>query len=263
MTAPAPDGSGLALTFRDLTIGYDRHPAVHHLHGSVGRGESLAIVGPNGAGKSTLLKAIVGEAALLDGAIDRHGSQIRDIAYLPQLAEIDRAFPINVFDFVATGLWRRLGGWRRLGAGDRAAVADALNRVALEGFEARPIGALSGGQMQRALLARTIVQACDLILLDEPFAAIDERASADLFEILAGWRREGRTVLAAMHDLSHVRQLFPRTLLLARDPIAWGPTDKVLTPDHLARTRRLTEAWDENSRACEGPAHRHDRAAGR
>ena len=253
--------AGPALTFRDLTIGYDRHPAVHHLDGSVGRGELLAVVGPNGAGKSTLLKAIVGEATVLDGAVERHGLRIRDVAYLPQLAEIDRAFPINVFDFVATGLWRRLGGWRRLRSPDIAAVEDALRRVALGGFEARPIGALSGGQMQRALLARTVVQDSALILLDEPFAAIDERASADLLDIVAGWHRQGRTVLAAMHDLAHVRQLFPRTLLLARDPIAWGPTALVLAPENLARTRRLVEAWDEDSRACEGPAHRHDRAA--
>src|ERR1700736_4194031 len=97
-----------ALNFRNLTLGYDRHPAVHHLDGAVEAGALIAVVGPNGAGKSTLFKGIVGLLKPLAGQIERSGAS-RDIAYLPQAAEIDRTFPINLYDMVAMGLWRHTG----------------------------------------------------------------------------------------------------------------------------------------------------------
>ena len=95
--------------FRDLTLGYDRHPAVHHLDGAVARGALMAVVGPNGAGKSTLFKGIVGVLRPLGRPHRPVWSSARDIAYLPQAAEIDRSFPINVYDMVAMGLWRVTG----------------------------------------------------------------------------------------------------------------------------------------------------------
>lgn len=242
------------LAFRDLTLGYGRRPAIHHLTGTVAAGDLLALVGPNGAGKSTLLKGIVGLASVLDGAVDLCGRAVADIAYLPQRAEIDASFPIDVLDFVSMGSWRRLGPWRRAGADERRRVATALGQVGLSGFEARPIGTLSGGQLQRALFARTIVQDASLILLDEPFAAVDERTTHDLVGIVAGWRAQGRTVIAALHDLALVRARFPLALLVAREPIAWGPSAEVLTDAHLARSRRLVEAWADGAEICAGPA---------
>lgn len=244
---PAP--AGPALSFHDLSIGYGRRPALANLNGAVARGELLALVGPNGAGKSTILKAIVGEAALLAGRLERHGARVRDIAYLPQRAEIDRSFPITVADFVSMGLWRRTGAWRGIGPSGRAEVEDALARVGLPGFARRVIGSLSGGEMQRVLFARTLLQDCRLILLDEPFAAMDERTTGDLLDLVGSWRGEGRTVLAALHDLDQVRAVFPSTLLLggrsvpggsdpegaAPSPIAWGPTASVLTRANLDR----------------------------
>ena len=95
------------LRFDNLTLGYERHPAVHHLDGAVEQGALLAIVGPNGAGKSTLFKGITGALTPLAGAIERDGVDARGIAYLPQVPDIDRSFPINVYDMVAMGLWRR------------------------------------------------------------------------------------------------------------------------------------------------------------
>ena len=109
-----------ALQFRDLTLGYDRHPAVHHLDGAIETGALVAVVGPNGAGKSTLFKGIVGLIKPLAGRIERGDLPAQNIAYLPQAAEIDRTFPINVYDMVAMGLWRRtglFGGLDRDGAG--------------------------------------------------------------------------------------------------------------------------------------------------
>ena len=154
------------LQFQDLTLGYDRHPAVHHLNGAIASGALVAVVGPNGAGKSTLFKGIVGLLTPLAGRIELAGLKRRDIAYLPQVADIDRNFPINVYDMVAMGLWRSTG----LLGGVRAKSAEihhAIEAVGLTGFEDRPIGTLSGGQMQRVLFARLLLQDARLIVLDE------------------------------------------------------------------------------------------------
>jgi zinc/manganese transport system ATP-binding protein len=239
-----------AIAFRNLTLGYDRHPAVHHLDGEVMRGDVLALIGPNGAGKSTLLKGIVGEVTILDGHVDLLGTERRDIAYLPQRAEIDLGFPISVYDLVSTGLWRRTGAWRPIGRNAQERIAGALARVGLGGFERRPIGTLSGGQTQRALFARTILQDAGIILLDEPFTAVDSRTAEDLLDLIASWHHEGRTVIAALHDLDQVKARFPQTLLLAREPVAWGPTRAVVTVQNLARARHLVEAWDESGELC-------------
>jgi zinc/manganese transport system ATP-binding protein len=238
------------LKFCDLTLGYDRHPAVHHLNGAVEAGALLAVVGPNGAGKSTLFKGVVGTLKPLSGRIERNGIHQQDIAYLPQVAEIDRSFPINVFDMVAMGLWRQAGLFGGIGSKERDQVEAAIATVGLTGFEDRPIGTLSGGQMQRMLFARLLLQNARLIVLDEPFSAIDARTAADLLELVRKWHNEQRTVLAAMHDFDLVRANFPETLLLAREPVAWGPTREVLTPENLLKARRMCEAFDQDAEAC-------------
>jgi zinc/manganese transport system ATP-binding protein len=238
------------LTFSDVTLGYDRHPAVHHLSGEVGAGALLAVVGPNGAGKSTLFRGVVGILKPLAGRIRLGDLSARDIAYLPQVADIDRSFPISVFDFVGMGLWRRTGAFGAIGRRERAQIEDALGAVNLTGFEARPIGTLSGGQMQRMLFARLLAQDARAIVLDEPFNAIDARTSADLLTLVHRWHSEKRTVLAALHDLDLVRAHFPQTLLLAREAVAWGDTASVLTQDNLATARRMCEAFDDGAGAC-------------
>jgi len=238
------------LQFRNLTLGYDRHPAVHHLNGAVEAGTLTAVVGPNGAGKSTLFKGVIGAIKPLAGKIERGGLAPQDIAYLPQIAEIDRSFPINVYDMVAMGLWRSKGLFGGIGAGDRDAIERALATVGLTGFETRAIGTLSGGQMQRMLFARLLLQDARVIVLDEPFNAIDAKTSADLLALVRRWHAEQRTVLAALHDLELVKANFPQTLLLARQPVAWGATAEVLTQDNIARARRMCEAFDEHAEAC-------------
>lgn len=240
-----------AISFHNLTLGYDRHPAVHHITGEVGRGELLAIVGPNGAGKSTLLKGIVGELKPIGGRLDLDGLSKSDIAYLPQVIEIDRSFPISVFDCVAMGLWREIGAWRGLGVSREQDVVRALDTVGLVELANRAVGSLSGGQFQRVLFARLLLQDAAVILLDEPFRAVDAKTVHDLIHLIQRWHREGRTVLAALHDIDQVRAHFPRTLLLAREVVAWGATRDVLTPDNLARSRQISEAFDEHAAICE------------
>ncbi len=238
------------LQFRDVTLGYDRHPAVHHLTGEVAPGALLAIVGPNGAGKSTLFRGLVGILKPLAGSILTGDLDVRDIAYLPQTVDIDRSFPISVFDFVGTGLWRRTGFFGGMGKDARDRIARALAAVGLSGFENRTIGTLSGGQMQRMLFARVLLQDARLIVLDEPFNAIDAKTSADLLALIQRWHAEKRTVLAALHDMDLVRAQFPETLLLARGEVAWGLTAEVLTAENLKEARRMCEAFDDSAAAC-------------
>jgi zinc/manganese transport system ATP-binding protein len=243
-----------ALRFRNLTLGYDRHPAVHHLDGAIASGALIAVVGPNGAGKSTLFKAIAGVLKPLSGQIERSGINAQDIAYLPQAAEIDRSFPINVYDMVAMGLWRRAGLFGGIDRRSRDALERAIAAVGLTGFEGRPIASLSGGQMQRMLFARLLLQDARVIVLDEPFNAVDAKTSADLFDLVRRWHSENRTVLTALHDIDFVRTHFPETLLLAREPVAWGQTREVLTAENLLLARRMCEAFDDQAGPCPADA---------
>ncbi len=251
----------MAIELKDLTLGYDGHPAVHHLDGTFADGSLTAIVGPNGSGKSTLLKGITGILKPLGGSIERGRTRTQAIAYLPQSAEIDRSFPATVADLVALGHWRSRGLWGAITGADYRAVLEALDAVGLRGFEDRALDTLSGGQAQRALFARVMLQDADVILLDEPFTAIDEKTTADLIALMQRWHDEKRTVVAVLHDIDMVRQVFPDALLMAREPVAWGATADTLAPDNLLKARRMTEAWDEHAPWHDGHAHQHGRAA--
>ncbi len=243
-----------AVAFQDLSLGYDRLPAVQNLDSQITEGSLTAIVGPNGAGKSTLLKGVIGTLAPLGGRLSLGTLARDDIAYLPQQSDIDRSFPLSVVDLVALGLWREIGAFGSLSGASRQRVAEAISAVGLEGFETRPIGSLSGGQMQRALFARLLLQDARLVLLDEPFTAIDTKTMADLLAVVQRWHSEGRTVVAVLHDIDTVRAYFPETLLLARELVAHGPTAQVLTAENQFRARQMCEA-------CAGPPHTCGRSA--
>lgn len=241
------------VSLRNLTVSYRQHPALHHISGSFAPGSLTAVTGPNGSGKSTLLKSIVGllpiEGGRSGGALTVELPRER-IAYLPQVAEIDRSFPIDVRDCVLLGFWGAAGAW---GAVTRARLAQAdaaLHAVGLEGFERRAIGSLSSGQLQRVMFARMLVQDAELILLDEPFNAVDAKTTAALLGLVRQWHGQRRTVIAVLHDDAMVRRHFPQTLLLARELVGWGATGEVLTEPNLRRARTMAEAWDENAELC-------------
>ncbi len=237
----------------NLTVSYDRHPAVHHLSGTFEPGSLTAIAGPNGAGKSTLLKAIMGELRPAEGRVERR-LQRTDFGYLPQAAEINRRFPISVLDIVLLGSWRSAGAFGRIAKQDTTSARAALSTVGLEGFEKRHIGSLSAGQFQRVLFARLLLQDARIILLDEPFTAIDARTTRDLLDIVTHWHGDGRTVIAVLHDFEQVRAHFPETLLLARRLIGWGATQEVMSSANLLQARAMAERWDEDAEACEPAA---------
>lgn len=241
---------GPAVQLRDLTLSYRRHPAIHHVSGCFAAGSLTAVVGPNGAGKSTLLKGIMGSLRPDAGSLELNGIDRRDIAYLPQIAELDRSFPIDVLDLVALGAWRKVGMFGRIGRGHLEDARAAIKAVGLAGFERRTIGTLSGGQFQRALFARMLLQDSRLLLLDEPFTAVDARTTRDLLELIQRWHGEKRTIIAVLHDLELVREQFPHTLLIAREQVAWGATREVLRPENLLTARRMSEAWDDAAVPC-------------
>ena len=242
--------SPASIALHDLTCTYERRPAVHHVSGTFAPGSLTAVVGPNGAGKTTLLRAIAGLHPVDQGRISGGISEPRKFGLMAQPSGLDRSFPVACRDVVALGAYGRIGPFGRVDAALRADVAAALRRVGLAGFENRPIGALSAGQFQRVLFARLIVQDAPVLLLDEPFNAVDARTAADLLTVLQDWHREGRTVVAVLHDLDLVARAFPQTLMLAREVVAWGPTAAVLSAENRLRARLSAEAWDDAPSVC-------------
>jgi zinc/manganese transport system ATP-binding protein len=235
--------------FDNLTVSYRQHPALHHICGQFATGSLTAVIGPNGSGKSTLLKSIMGLLKPSGGRVLVNTPRAR-IAYLPQMTEIDRSFPMPVRDCVLLGCWSALGAWGGVDAGMLARADAAIHSVGLEGFEQRTVGSLSSGQFQRVLFARLLMQDADLILLDEPFNAMDSRTTAALLDLIKQWHAQGRTVIAVLHDDAQVRAHFDQTVLLARELVAWGDTAEVLTAPNLQRARALAEAWDDSADIC-------------
>ena len=172
--------SSTLIELEHLSLGWRDKIAVRDISGQFLQGGLYALVGPNGAGKSTLLKGLMGEITPLQGQIHLHINHATDLAFLPQQADIDRSFPISVYDLVATGAWSRIGSWGRVNKTEHERIQHALQTVGLDGFAKRSINTLSGGQFQRALFARLLLQDASLILLDEPFAAVDTETTRDL-----------------------------------------------------------------------------------
>jgi zinc/manganese transport system ATP-binding protein len=228
-----------AVILEDLTIRYGRHPAIESVSGAFRAGSLTAIVGRNGSGKSTLLKAIAGTLRAAAGRILRQGDRP---AFLPQQSEIERSFPIRVADAVSFGRLGIMGWFRAAGPEDLDAIAAALDAVGLAAEAGQSVATISTGQFQRMLFARLMLEESGLILLDEPFTALDGRTEQDLLEIVLGWHRAGRTIVAVLHDLDQVRRHFPETLLLAGRAIGWGATAEILTPANLTRARRISDA---------------------
>lgn len=247
---PASAPAAAAVWIDNLTVSYRQHPAVHHLSCRFAAGSLTAVVGPNGAGKSSLLDALVGKVAPSTGRVHLDLPGRTRIAYLPQQSGIDRSFPLRISDVVMLGAWGTLGLFGGASAAVQRRAQAALAEVGLAGFGQRLVGELSVGQFQRVLFARVLMQDAPLILLDEPFNAIDARTTGELLALVHRWHHEGRTVVAVLHDMDQVRAHFPSTLLLAREGLAHGPTAEVLSPSNLQRARELAEQWDDAAAWC-------------
>ena len=240
-----------AIRLTDVTLGYDRHPAVHHVSASIEKGEMLAVVGPNGGGKSTLLKSIVNRLKPLSGQVTVSDD---NIAFLPQLNALDLSFPITVFDVVGTGLAREAGMFSSWSAEQRRRINQSLDSVGMADFHSQAVGALSGGQIQRVLFARVLVQQAPLVVLDEPFSALDGATTEEMVGLLHGINKSGTTVIAVLHDMRLVRKHFPRALMLARELIAHGDTHEVFVPENILKSQHMPESFNDVAQVCQ---HEH------
>lgn len=237
------------ITVQNITVSYHRHPVVHHVSVDFPCGCTNAIIGPNGAGKSTLLKVMMGMLSADEGAVIFHHDET--VSYLPQQSDIDRSLPITVEDLVATGFLARCSLFEKITDAAMLKVQEALQIVGLVGFEKRTIDNLSNGQFQRALFARIIVQDADVILLDEPFNAVDAKTNLDLCQVINDWRRQGKTVIAVIHDFHVAKAHFDYTLMMACEKIAFGRTLSVLTEKNFEKAYSASLHWDDGADVCE------------
>jgi ABC-type Mn2+/Zn2+ transport system ATPase subunit len=225
------------LSIRNLHAHYGKVCALRGINIDLRCGRSVALVGGNGAGKTTLMKSIIGILPARSGEVLWMGRPVRhcttDMAYLPQRQNLDWQFPITVRALVETGRYPYLGLWKPMRAEDRQAVDTALRTMRIENLAARQIGALSGGQQQRAFIARALAQKAHVLLLDEPFAGLDQPSSDILAELLSELTRRGTLVIASHHELGSISDIYDEVILLNRRLIAQGPVDEVMTKERI------------------------------
>ncbi len=230
------------LSLHNMALGYSGQKVAENLDLSLEAGQVCAVIGHNGAGKSTLLRTILGLQPPLAGRIDWTGARPRRIGYLGQSTEIDCQFPLRIKDVVAMGAWNGLDFWTGIDSAKSRQIDDALARTGLTKIADRPLFECSSGQLQRCFFARAIVQDAPILLLDEPFLAIDQTTQAHLVEIIAEWRDEARAIVIILHDLSAVMALSDRCLLLGRQRACFGQTADVVTRQNLIAHDYMTDA---------------------
>ncbi|GAB3763068.1 metal ABC transporter ATP-binding protein [Microlunatus parietis] len=235
-----------ALRVLGLTVAYDRTLAVDRADVELEPDRVYGLVGANGSGKSSFFGAVMGRLPQPPGTVEIFGLPGRSarerslVAFLPQADGLAADLPWSVAEVVATGRYGRLGPTRRPRAADRQAVGDALHRVGLPELARRPIGELSGGQRKRVLIARAIAQQARLIILDEPFAGVDETATAAISGVLRDLADSGVTILLASHDLDGLVGLCDEVLLWNRRVIRRGEPAEMIKPEALLDVFGLT-----------------------
>lgn len=240
--------TSLACRTEDLWVAYGADPVLRGVDFRVPSGVVVGIVGPNGAGKSTLLGAMLGFVRPLRGSVRFFGeplARVRNrVGYMPQSASVDWDFPATALDVVTMGTYGSLGWLRRAGRAERVRALDALAQTGMADFADRQIGELSGGQRQRVFLARALVQAPDLFLMDEPFQGVDAKSQRAIVTVLHTLREQGKTVVIVHHDLATVRDYCDEVTLLNGRVVAAGPVAEVFTTDSIRATYDLA-ASDE------------------
>ena len=230
-----------AIELRDLTVAYNRRPAIEDVTLSVPRRAMVGIVGPNGGGKSTLIKAVLGlvpkeggEVEILGRRVDRRLRWL--VGYVPQREDVNWNFPVSAFDVAMMGRVPSMKLLRRPTARDKELVWEALRTVGMEKFADTRIGEFSGGQQQRIFLARALAQEAEVLLLDEPVSGVDAPSQHEIFDLLRGLQEAGKTVIVTTHDLSCVAERFDLALLLNRRLVAFGRPEEVFTSQLLNET---------------------------
>ncbi|MCX6646309.1 MAG: metal ABC transporter ATP-binding protein [bacterium] len=226
-----------AIEIENLSVRLGSFLALRSITTAVNEGDFAAIIGPNGAGKSTLLRAILGLVPLETGSISLFGQPFDKtspewIGYVPQLKTIDRNFPAVTCDLVASGMYRSWPGI--LTKKDHERVHEALEMVGAENLTHKPLGHLSGGEIQRVYLARAIVRKPRLLLLDEPATGIDAVGEDQMYSILDSYLEQAdTTVLMVTHDWLAARHHATKAMLINRNLIAYGPSSEALSDSNL------------------------------
>ncbi|MFB9961116.1 zinc ABC transporter ATP-binding protein AztA [Sinosporangium siamense] len=221
------------VVLRGLVAGYARRTVLHGLTARVPRARTTAVVGPNGAGKSTLLSVLAGVVRPAAGSVER--SSARRPGLVVQRSAVSDALPMTVREAVAMGRWAHRSPWRRLTWQDWAVVDARLADLGIADLAGRQLGALSGGQRRRALVAQGLAQEPDLLLLDEPAAGLDAAALQRIADALEAAVARGTTVVQATHDIAAARRAEHCLLLKDGRLVAEGPPERVLTPEALVR----------------------------
>ncbi|MBS7577126.1 MULTISPECIES: metal ABC transporter ATP-binding protein [unclassified Enterococcus] len=227
------------LSVNQLTVSYGQVPVFNDLTVNFNSGKITGIIGPNGAGKSTLIKAILGLVKSTSGEVSYQKQPLKKIqkhiAYVEQRKDLDLSFPIDVFDLVLTGTYGKLGLFK---SPDKNAVNScqrAIEQVGLTEFSHRQIGNLSGGQLQRAFVARAIVQKAEVIVLDEPFVGIDLQSETAIMAIMKQWKLENKTIIVVHHDLNKVSSYFDDLVIMNHGLIDFGPTQQVYNAKNIGQ----------------------------
>ena len=227
------------IEMKNLSVSYQGQLALEPSSLTIKGPTITGIIGPNGAGKSTLIKGMLGIVESEGQTfLDRKPmkQELSKIAYVEQKIHIDYNFPIKVRECVSLGLYPKIKLFQRLKASDWEKVARALKIVGLEDFAERQISQLSGGQFQRVLIARCLVQEADYIFLDEPFVGIDSVSEEIIMKTLRQLRKAGKTILIVHHDLGKVVAYFDQVLLLNKKVVAFGSTESTFTKENMQKT---------------------------
>jgi manganese/zinc/iron transport system ATP- binding protein len=229
-----------AVETHNLTVIYNKKPAIWNIDFTLPTGKIIGIMGPNGSGKSTLLKAIMG---IIDPNIgyskifDVNLEYVRQrVSYVPQRQSVDWDFPASVYDVVAMGRYADKGMFKRMNARDKEVIEASLEKVRMLPFAKRQIAQLSGGQQQRVFLARALAQEADIYLMDEPFVGVDAATEQAIIHLLKSMRDEGKSLLVVHHDLHTAQEYFEWLVLLNTRLVAVGPVDEVFTEKNLSET---------------------------
>ncbi len=245
------------ISVQNLSVSYGNHHALQNVSGSFYEGSLTAVAGPNGSGKSTLLKALVGVIRPSAGAIVFSNGQKPKMAYLPQIAHMQRDFPITVEEVVLTGFYPDIGENGGMASEYHRQARAALDDVGLRGFENRSIAELSGGEFQRTLFARVIVQNAPIILLDEPFTAVDAKTTARLIRLLLKWHKERRTVICVLHDLLLIKKYFPESMVLHGKCLGIGHTHHLFEQKLLSFDLDMAELYPSDEAIVQPNQHEH------
>ncbi len=231
------DNNSRIIEVHDLTISYNKKPALWSVDFDLEEGKIIGIIGPNGAGKSTLLKAIMGLLPLASGYVkiyDQKLDAVRNrVSYVPQRGSVDWDFPANVLEVVMMGLYRQRKWFGGSSTSEKQKAMAALEKVNMTDFASRHISQLSGGQQQRVFLARAMAQNADLYLMDEPFAGVDAATETSILQLLGAMRDAGKTIIVVHHDLQTAKEYFDWIVLLNTRLVASGPTEEVFTNENL------------------------------